>query len=306
MQGRAFDIAVLALGIAAVSTAAVLIREADAPVLVIAAYRLAFASLPLLAFAGFRRRRLLPLGRDRATLTLLSGLLLALHFAFWVASVKQTSVVTATVLVTTTPLFVSLASGPLLQEPPGRSIWLGLGLASAGSLLMVSDDLGAGGDTLRGDAFALLGALFAAAHFIAGRHLLAEGLNWLNYVTVTFTTAAVCLTVLATAGGSALAGYSAETYGIFALLALVPQLMGHTAVNRSLAHLPAVAVSLAVMGEPVGATILAALLLNEQPSLLQLVGGLVVLAGVYAGLRPSLDAKRPPLAQEPAHEGDIV
>src|ERR687892_429303 len=99
MQGRALDFAVLALGIAAVSTAAVLIREADAPVLAIAAYRLAFASLPLLALAAVRRRAILPSQRDRAALTLASGLMLAAHFAFWVASVKQTSVVTATVLV---------------------------------------------------------------------------------------------------------------------------------------------------------------------------------------------------------------
>jgi drug/metabolite transporter (DMT)-like permease len=306
MQRRGFDIAVLALGIAAVSTAAVLIREADAPVLVIAAYRLVFASLPLLALAAVRRRAILPSQRDRAALILVSGVMLAAHFAFWVASVKQTSVVTATVLVTTTPLFVSLASGPLLHEPPGRAIWTGLAIAAAGSLFMVSEDIGAGGDTLQGDAFALMGALFAAAYFLAGRRLLAEGVNWLNYITVTYSTAAACLIALALAGGSRLSGYSAETYGIFLLLALVPQLIGHSAVNRSLAHLPAVVVSLAVMGEPVGATILAAVFLGEHPSLLQLTGGLLVLAGVYAGLRPSLSPKAPLLSKEAAHGGDIV
>jgi drug/metabolite transporter (DMT)-like permease len=306
MHGRGFDIAVLAVGIVAVSTAAVLIREADAPVLVIAAYRLAFASLPLLALAAVRRRALLSSQRDRAGLTLLSGLMLAAHFALWVASVKQTSVVTATVLVTTTPLFVSLASGPLLHEPPGRATWTGLAIAAAGSLLMVSEDFGAGGDTLQGDAFALIGALFAAGYFLAGRRLLAEGLNWLNYITLTYSTAAACLVALALAGGSSLSGYSAETYGIFVLLALVPQLIGHGSINRSLSRLPAVAVSLAVMGEPVGATILAAVFLGELPSLLQLTGGLLVLAGVYAGLRPSLDAKAPLLRKEPAHGGDFV
>jgi drug/metabolite transporter (DMT)-like permease len=247
-----------------------------------------------------------PSQRDRAALTLVSGLMLAAHFAFWVASVKQTSLVTATVLVTTTPLFVSLASGPLLHEPPGRAIWAGLAIAAAGSLLMVSEDIGAGGDTLRGDAFALMGALFAAAYFLAGRRLLAEGLNWLNYITVTYSTAAVCLIALALAGGSRLSGYSAETFGIFLLLALVPQLIGHGSINRSLSRLPAVAVSLAVMGEPVGATILAAVFLGEHPSLLQLTGGSLVLAGVYAGLRPSLDAKAPLPTKEPSHGGDLV
>jgi drug/metabolite transporter (DMT)-like permease len=306
MRGRGFDIAVLAVGIVAVSTAAVLIREADAPVLVIAAYRLAFASLPLVALAAVRRRAILPSQRDRAALTLLSGLMLAAHFAFWVASVKQTSVVTATVLVTTTPLFVSLASGPLLHEPPGRATWTGLAIAAAGSLLMVSEDFGAGGDTLHGDAFALMGALCAAGYFLAGRRLLAEGLNWLNYITLTYSTAAACLIALAFAGGSPLSGYSAETYGTFLLLALVPQLIGHSAVNRSLAHLPVVVVSLAVMGEPVGATILAAVFLGEHPSPLEFTGGLLVLAGVYAGLRPSIDARAPLPGKEPAGGGDFV
>jgi drug/metabolite transporter (DMT)-like permease len=306
MQGRGFDIAVLALGIGAVSTAAVLIREADAPVLVIAAYRLAFASLPLLALAAVRRRALLSSHSDRAGLTLLSGVALAAHFAFWVASVKQTSVVTATVLVTTTPLFVSLASGPLLHEPPGRATWTGLAIAAAGSLLMVSEDFGAGGDTLQGDAFALLGALFGAAYFLAGRRLLAEGLNWVNYITVTYSTAAACLIALALVGGSSLSGYSAETYGIFLLLALVPQLIGHGSINRSLSRLPAIAVSLAVMGEPVGATVLAAVFLGEHPSPLQFTGGFLVLAGVYAGLRPSIDAKASLPAKETTHGGDFV
>jgi drug/metabolite transporter (DMT)-like permease len=306
MHGRGFDIAVLAVGIVAVSTAAVLIREADAPVLVIAAYRLAFASLPLLALAAVQRRALLSAQRDRAGLTVLSGVMLAAHFAFWVASVKQTSVVTATVLVTTTPLFVSLASGPLLHEPPGRATWTGLAIAAVGSLLMVSEDFGAGGDTLQGDAFALLGALFGAGYFLAGRRLLAEGLNWLNYITLTYSTAAACLIALALAGGSSLSSYSTETYGIFVLLALVPQLIGHSAINRSLAHLPAVAVSLAVMGEPVGATALAAVFLREHPSPLQFTGGLLVLAGVYAGLRPSIDAKAPLPAKETTHGGDFV
>ena len=107
---RSFDFAVLATGIAAVSTAALLIREANAPSLVIAAFRLSLASLPLLLLTGIRRQRL-PVGQPLALLTLLSGVFLALHFGFWVASVKQTSIVTSVVLVTTTPLFIGIAGG---------------------------------------------------------------------------------------------------------------------------------------------------------------------------------------------------
>ena len=296
MSGRAFDYAILALGVAAVSTAAIFIRQADAPALVISALRLGLASLPLLLIAGFRRDRLLPRRGFRGALMLLSGLLLALHFAFWVASVQQTSVMTSVVLVTAAPLFVAVASGPLLGEKPGGAIWLGLAVAAAGALVMVGEDIGAGGDTLRGDLFALLGAMFAAAYFLVGRHLLGSGAAWLPYITVSYSTGAVILVLMAVLAGNAFTGYSNQAYFYILLLALVPQLIGHTAVNRSLGHLPAIAVALAIQGEPVGATILAALFLDEMPTLWSLCGAALVLIGVYIGLRQDVRKRGAALA----------
>jgi drug/metabolite transporter (DMT)-like permease len=290
MQARGFDLLILALGIVAVSTAAVLIREADAPAIVIAAYRLGLASLPLLLFAGLRRARVLPGDRALLGLTVLSGVFLALHFAVWVESVKQTSIVTSVVLVTTTPLFIGLLGGPLLGERPGRSIWLALGIAALGTVLMVSEDLDAGGDTLRGDVFALLGALFVTGYMLAGRRVMSSGVAWLPYITISYSTSAVVLLAGAIASGEELTGFSGHTYLMLVGLAVVPQLIGHTAFNRSLGHLPAIVVSLAVLGEPVGATVLAAVVLDEQPTLLQLLGGLVVLSGVVLGVRGDVRA----------------
>ncbi len=285
MSARGFDLAILALGVVAVSTAAVLIREADAPSLVIAAYRLLIASLPLLILAGVRRQTLLPSAASFVLLTPLSGAFLATHFALWIAAVNQTSIVTSVVLVTTTPLFVGLAGGPLLGERPGRTIWLALAVTAVGTLVMVTEDFDAGGDTLVGDAFALLAAIFASGYLMVGRRLLGSGAAWLPYITVTYSTAAVLLLAAVLVAGDALGGYSGRTFSFLVLLALVPQLIGHTAVNRSLGHLPAIVVSLAVLGEPVGATILAAVFLDEDPTLIQLAGGLLVLAGVAIGIR---------------------
>jgi drug/metabolite transporter (DMT)-like permease len=297
MSSRAFNFAILALGVAAVSTAAVLIREAGAPSLVIATYRLVLASLPLLLLAGVRRQPVLPEARSLVLLTLLSGVFLALHFALWIAAVQQTSIVTSVILVTTTPLFVGLAGGPLLGETPSRVIWIALTISGAGTLIMVFEDFDAGADTLIGDAFALLAAIFASGYLMAGRRLLGSGGGWLPYITVTYSTGALVLLGAALVSGEALGGYSARTYAFFVLLALVPQLIGHTAVNRSLGHLPAIVVSLAVLGEPIGATILAAVFLDEDPTLLQLCGGLLVLAGVAVGVRGDVRT-RPALAPE--------
>src|SRR5688572_4382783 len=122
---------------------------------------------------------------------LLAGVFLALHFAFWIASVKQTSVVTSVVLVTAQPLFVAAASGPLLGEHPGSSTWLGIAIAAVGAVVMIADDLDAGAETLLGDLYAILGAIFASAYFLTGRNLRTSGQSWLSYVTFVYSTAAV-------------------------------------------------------------------------------------------------------------------
>ncbi|HLF71474.1 MAG TPA: DMT family transporter [Dehalococcoidia bacterium] len=288
MHGRRFDYAILALGVAVVSTAALLIREAAAPALVIAAYRLCFASAPLLLFAAARKRPLAST-RAKAALTALAGVLLALHFVFWVSSVQQTSVATSVFLVTAAPLFVAVASGPLLGERTPPRAWLGIAIAAAGAAIMVGDDLGAGGDTLRGDLFAVLGALFAAAYFLVTRRVQTNESNWLSYVTLAYSVAAVVLVFGVAASGDGFFGYSGRTYLFFVLLALGPQLVGHTAVNRSLGYLPAVAVSIAVLGEPVGATLLAWAFLDEAPSALELAGGACLLCGVFFGLGGARD-----------------
>ncbi len=287
MQGRDLDFVVLAVGVIAVSTAAVLIREAEAPALVIAAYRMSLASLPLAALAAVQRRPLLG-GEGRARwLTFLSGLFLSLHFGFWIASVQQTSIITSVVLVTAQPLFVGLASGPLLGERPSAATWVGIAIAAVGAAVMVAEDVGEGADTLLGDLYAVLGAVFAAGYIMTGRSLRVAGRGWLPYVTVVYSTAAVALVIGVGASGDSFFGYSAGTYVLFGLLALVPQLIGHSAINRSLGYLPAASVAVAILGEPVGATVLGAVVLDETPTLLQAAGGVLVLAGVYAGLRSS-------------------
>jgi drug/metabolite transporter (DMT)-like permease len=166
MRARTVDLLILAIGVVAVSTAAVLIRQAEAPSLVIAAYRLSLASLPLLLIGATRRERSGTGSLTSKGLTAMAGVFLALHFAFWIASVKQTSIVTSVVLVTAQPLFVAVASGPLLREPASKGAWGGIVLAAAGASVMVIEDVGEGSDTLAGDLYAMLGAIFASAYFL--------------------------------------------------------------------------------------------------------------------------------------------
>ncbi len=283
-QGRLHAHAVLAIGVVAVSCAAVLIREADAPALVIAAYRMGLAAVPAGALA-------LATGRERAsagglwTWPLLAGTFLALHFGFWIASLQQTSVITSVVLVTTTPVFVGLASPFVLGERVVTATWAGIGIATVGAALMVTEDVGEGLGTVVGDLYALLGAIFAAGYLMIGRRARPH-LSWVRYVGIVYPVAAVLLVVSVLVVGEPFTGYSTKTFVMLGLLALVPQLVGHTAINWSLAYVPAAMVAVAILGEPVGATTLAAFILREMPSAFEVAGALLVLAGVYVVLRP--------------------
>ena len=283
-RGRSPAHLVLFLGVAAVSSAAVLIREADAPALVIAAYRLGLAALPMGALAVATGRR----GASRAGLwmwPILAGGFLALHFGFWIASLQQTSVITSVVLVTTNPLFVGLASPLVLRERVSAATWAGIGIATVGAGLMAAEDLGEGLGTLAGDLYALLGAAFGACYLMIGRRARPQ-MSWSGYVGVVYAVAAVLLVASVVVTREPFTGYSTKTFLMLGLLALVPQLVGHSAINWSLAYVPAALVAVAILGEAVGATILATIVLQETPSALEIAGALLVLTAVYVALRP--------------------
>lgn len=283
-NGRPSAHLVLIIGVAAVSSAAVLIREADAPALVIAAYRLGLAALPTGALA-------LAVGRNQTSRhglwlwPTLAGAFLALHFAFWIASLQQTSVITSVVLVTTNPLFVGLASPLVLRERVSAATWAGIGIATVGAGLMAAEDLGEGLGTLVGDAYALLGAAFGACYLMIGRRVRPQ-VSWAGYIGVVYSVAAVLLVASVVVTREPFTGYSTKTFLMMGLLALVPQLVGHSAINWSLAYVPAALVAVAILGEAVGATILATIVLRETPSALEIVGALLVLTAVYVALRP--------------------
>ena len=277
----------LAVGLVAIAWAAVITRQAEAPALVIASYRLGLAALPVGTLAFVQHRRA-PERISRSTLgvLLLSGALLATHFGFWIASLQHTSVATSVVLVATQPLFVALASPLVLGERVERRVWLALLIATIGIVTMAADDFGEGLGTLAGDLYALLGGALAAGFIMAGRWA-RPNVSWLRYVGTVYPTAAILLLAATLVAGEPFTGYSMKTFVMMGMLALGPQLVGHSSLNWSLAYLPAVLVAMSILAaEPLGATALAVLILGERPSALELAGGLLVVVGVYLALRP--------------------
>jgi len=263
----------------------VLIRLADAPSLVIAAYRLSLASL-ILAPLGLARAapEFRALSHRDLVFAGLSGIFLAVHFAFWITSLSHTSVASSVVLVTINPIFVGIASHFLTGDRLTRETLIGIALAIAGAVIIGYGDWGIGWGAFWGDVLALLGALAVAGYYLIGRRL-RRRVSLLAYASLAYVTAALVLLALAVANGDSLQGYSGQTYLMFILLALVPQLLGHTSLNWALRYVSATLVSIAVLGEPVGATILAYLVLGEVPTPPEIGGGALILAGVYIAFR---------------------
>ena len=275
--------ALLVLGVAAVSFSAVLFRLGDAPPFSVAFYRCVLAGAVLLPIALIRDRRAFSAFTRRSLgLSLLSGVFLALHFATWIPSLNLTTVAASTVLVTTSPLWVALLGRVIGERMSPRAV-AGVAVALAGTLVITGGGAGVGLRAAGGDLLALGGALFAAAYVMAGRTLRRD-LPVLPYVIVVYSTCAVCMAGAMAVSHEPFTGYSPRTWLLLAAMTAGPQLLGHTVFNLLLGHLPASVVTISIMAEPVGATVLALILLGEVPALVTLIGGAIVLAGVYVGV----------------------
>jgi len=280
---------VLAVGIIAVSTASIFIRyaQSEAPSLVIATYRLVIASLVLMPVAWqSRRAELRSLGTRELGLGVAAGVFLALHFATWVTSLEYTTVASSVVLVSTSPVWVSLAAWILLRERLTRPEVFGLVLAVGGSLVVGLSDTVQKPESspLLGNALALIGALMVAGYWLIGRRL-RQNMSLTSYVAVVYGTAAAVLLIMTGAARLPLTGYQPIVYVWLLLLGLIPQLIGHSSFNWALARLPATFVAVATLGEPIGSTTLAYFLLGEAPTLLKIFGALLVFVGIVLTLR---------------------
>jgi drug/metabolite transporter (DMT)-like permease len=278
---------VLAAGIAVISSASILIRWAQdegVPSIVIAAYRLTVAtcilSIPMARQRGWRDYA--KLNTQTATLLVLSGVLLGLHFATWITSLAHVSVMSSVVLVCTTPIWIGLASPWVLGERISRLMWISLLITMTGaSVIGLAGWQGAHTQTLSGAALALAGAIFGAGYLVIGRRVRANT-AFIPYLWVVYGTAAVFLLAWSLTAGMPLTGYTLSATLCMVALGIGPQLIGHSAANYALRHLSATFVSLAILGEPIGSTVLAAVFLQEHPSQFQMLGGVLTLAGIAA------------------------
>lgn len=294
------------VGVAAVSTSAVIIKGAigeGVPALVIAAFRLTLATLLLTPLTLSRHRHALRSLRPRDWMLMAtSGGFLALHFATWISSLELTTVLISTVLVSTTPLWVSALEVLFLKARLNRWVILGIIECLVGGIAIGLTGASSGGtadNPVLGGTLALIGAMTVAVYMVIGRSVRSR-LALLPYIWVVYGCAAVVMLVIVGLRGLSFTGYSANAYVYLVLTALIPQMVGHSSFNYAVKYLPATYIGIVTQTEPIASAALAYLLLNEQPTAVQMIASALIIFGVASVVL----APAPLVAQEVIVEAD--
>jgi len=271
----------LIIGTMAVSTGAIFARLADAPALVIAAYRVGIASLILAPVTWWKARdEIVTLSKRDLKLAVLSGFFLALHFATWISSLEYTSVANSVVLVNTNPLWVGLLTPLIAKEKVKRAALISIVISVIGGAIIGYGDFATGGKALLGDGLALAGSLCAAVYLLLGRNLRRK-LSLLPYIFICYGSAAVILWLIVLSLGLPISGFSTGTVAAFWGMALIAQIIGHSTYNWALKWLSAGLIAVSLLGEPIGSTILAYFLFDEGLTVYKIVGGGIILSAIY-------------------------
>jgi len=272
---------VLICGVLGVSTGSIFARLADAPALVTAAYRVGLASLILIPLAYWRARdELRNLSFHDIKLGILSGLFLALHFASWISSLDYTAIANSVVLVNTIPLWVGLFTPLIAKDRIRRATVISIIVSVIGGAIIGFGDFAIGGKALLGDLLAIVGAVCAAIYLLLGRNLRRK-LSLLSYVATCYGSAALFLWLVVLFLKLPITGYSTQTVAAFWAMALISQIIGHTSYNWALKWFSTSLVAVALLGEPVGSTILAYIIFNEGLTWTKFIGGLFILSAIY-------------------------
>ncbi|AKG34710.1 DMT family transporter [Paenibacillus durus] len=291
------------IGIVAISFSAIFIKWSQAPASIQGMYRLLFTSLLMFPFVRPYSGTISALRLKDWLLLIASGFMLALHFLLWMGSLEYTSVASSTMIMALEPVFIMIGSYILYKERSAVSAIAGLGVAIIGVVFIGWGDIGLSSDSLKGDLLSIFGTVAVAAHLLIGKKLVARMPSYL-YSLIVFISAGAVFALYNWTAGIAFFDYPPREWGIFVLLAIVPTVFGHILFNWLLQYTSATTVSMNILGEPVGACILAYLLLRERLSGLQWSGGLLVLGGLacylYMGSRK--EAREAERGNRPSHE----
>ncbi|MFC3039305.1 DMT family transporter [Virgibacillus xinjiangensis] len=274
--------AAIVVGVLSISASAILVKLADqAPAAIIANYRLLFAVLLMLPVVLLKYRQEFRLiSKKDWILSILAGVFLALHFILWFESLNYTSVASSVVLVTLQPIFAFLGTYFFFQERFSAGAVISMLIALFGSVIIAWGDFQLSGIALWGDLLALLGAIGVTIYFLMGQTV-RRNLSLMTYTFVVYSASSVTLILYNLVLQHPFFGYPADHWWLFLALAVFPTFLGHSLFNWALKWLSTSTISMAIVFEPVGASILAYWILGEVITWPQLLGGTIVIFGLF-------------------------
>ncbi|MGQ9844591.1 MAG: DMT family transporter [Caldisericia bacterium] len=275
MKGSFFKYFLIFLGIVSVSFAAIFIRISNSEPIVIATFRMGISSIILLPFYLSKKRKVV--FREDLKFLFFSGVFLALHFYTWITSLRFTTIMSSTVLVTTNPIFVSIFSFLLFKKRVKKRTILAIILSILGIILM-SNGFSISSN-LKGNILALTGALFASLYIISNYYL-RKKYDLLDIIYPVYSVSFIVLIFLSLILKTKIYPLPIKEYLLFFLIALIPQVIGHSIFNYCLKFFSPIFISLTILGEPIGATIFGVIFFKEIPKLLEIVGGFLIITGI--------------------------
>jgi drug/metabolite transporter (DMT)-like permease len=275
---------ILFLGVVAVSFSAILIKWSAAPASVIGMYRLLLTVLLMCPFLVRRTKAFMQISKRDYVILALSGFFLGLHFIFWIGSLKYTSVASSMIIISLEPIFVMIGAYMLFQERTSFKGALCTALAIAGAAFVGWGDIGVSGRALLGDFLSLLGTVAVSGYMLAGQNLRGSVPSF-HYNFIVFIVAGLIQCVYNLFAGIQMIHYSLHEWLLFLLLAIIPTVFGHLLFNWLLKYVNAAVISMSILGEPVGAMILAYFLLGERATASQIAGGVLCILGVSLFIR---------------------
>jgi drug/metabolite transporter (DMT)-like permease len=269
----------LFVSILSVSFSSIMIKFSDTPTSVAGMYRLFISVFIMLAFVPWRSFRTLNLNKKDWSIVILAGVLLGLHFLFWMESLVYTSVASSMVILSLQPLFVMIGSYVWFKERARLLTVICLIVALLGSIAIAWGDIGISRAALIGDGLSLLGTLFVSAYLLAGQQV-SRKIHANAYSVIVFLIGGTVMLAYNLANQVSLTGYDSSDWTYFLMLAVIPTIFGQYIFNLLLNSIGATTISVGIIGEPILAIFLAYLLLGETISFFQFLGGLLTLLGM--------------------------
>jgi len=273
---------IVLIGVFFTSLSSIIIRLSEAPSLVISFYRMLFTVLLLLIPVMMKEKESLKnIKKKDLILCILSGIFLALHFASWIASINMTTISNSTILVSCSPIFVSLANFFILKEKFTSKIFIGISMSLIGTIIIALGSTGGSTSSMMiGNILAFMGAIFVAGYLVIGG-IVRKNVSAGAYVFIVYSVSVIVLFFMCLFTNTPIHPYSPKEFILFLALAVFCSILGHTVYNYLMKYISATLISISTLCEPIFASILALIIFKEVPSIYTLIGGIIILGGVF-------------------------